>query len=152
MIGAHLILYQLAAVASYAAAPAAVGRATVFSSVDRWNPATDLACSWSDARHRRLRALDDATDAVVAHRDWPCGARVLLVNPRNGRATVARVGDRGPLRAPIDISLLVARRLRLGRGGGRLAWILLDVSPLPPDPLRRDARPIRARACPGGVP
>lgn len=80
--------------------------ATVFGAPDwdRGNPNPTLACYH--------RPIDDARDLVVAHRTLPCRSRVLLVLPRTGRAVVARVGDRGPRRADIDLSVQVARRLR----------------------------------------
>ena len=38
----------------------------------------------------------------VAHRRLPCGTKVLIVNPRNGRSTTATVVDRGPYGAMSD--------------------------------------------------
>ena len=35
-------------------------------------------------------------DVGIAHRDLPCGTRVRLTNPRNGRVIVAKVVDHGP--------------------------------------------------------
>ena len=79
---------------------------TVFGS-SRWdasNPHSRLACY-----HRQI---DDARDALVAHNTLPCRSQLLLYNPRTHRSTLARVGDRGPLHAGIDLSKLVARRLQ----------------------------------------
>jgi hypothetical protein len=79
---------------------------TIFGSSrwDRSNPNSSLACY-----HRQI---DDAHDLVVAHNTLPCRSPVLVYNPRTGKSTLARVGDRGPRRAGIDLSLQVARRLR----------------------------------------
>lgn len=38
----------------------------------------------------------DRGRATVAHRTLPCGSRVTLTNPHNGRSVVATVTDRGP--------------------------------------------------------
>jgi rare lipoprotein A (peptidoglycan hydrolase) len=78
---------------------------TIFgsSSWDRSNPNSRLACY-----HRQI---DDAHDLVVAHNTLPCRSPVLVYNPRTGKSTLARVGDRGPRRAGIDLSRQVARRL-----------------------------------------
>lgn len=81
-----------------------VGIATNFSpSGDPWNPVPYAACL-----HRDLRD----TDLVVAHRTLPCGSRVYLYNIRNGRAVWARVGDRGPRRAMVDLAPATTRALR----------------------------------------
>lgn len=78
---------------------------TIFGSSrwDRSNPNSRLACY-----HRQI---DDAHDLVVAHNTLPCRSPVLVYNPRTGKSTLARVGDRGPRRAGIDLSRQVARRL-----------------------------------------
>lgn len=80
------------------------GKATNFSHVgDKWNPDPHAACLHRD--------LTD-TDMVVAHRSLPCRSRVLIVNLRNGRHVIARIGDRGPARALVDLAPAVTRRLR----------------------------------------
>lgn len=78
---------------------------TIFGSSrwDRSNPNSRLACY-----HRQI---DDEHDVVVAHNTLPCRSPVLVYNPRTGKSTLARVGDRGPRRAGIDLSRQVARRL-----------------------------------------
>lgn len=79
---------------------------TIFGSSqwDAHNPHSRLACY-----HREI---DDKRDVMVAHRQLPCRTKVLVYNPRTGRAAVARVGDRGPRRAGIDLSVALARRLK----------------------------------------
>lgn len=80
------------------------GRATNFSHTgDKWNPDPHAACLHRD--------LTD-TDMVVAHRTLPCRSRILLVNLRNGRHVIARIGDRGPARALVDLAPAVTRKLR----------------------------------------
>jgi rare lipoprotein A (peptidoglycan hydrolase) len=78
---------------------------TIFGSSrwDRSNPNSRLACY-----HRQI---DDAHDLVVAHNTLPCRSPVLVYNPRTGKSVMARVGDRGPRRAGIDLSRQLARRL-----------------------------------------
>ena len=71
---------------------------------DAGNPDPNAACLH--------RSLDDQLDAIVAHRTLPCKADVLICLPRTGRCTRARVGDRGPRRAMVDLAPLVAKRLQ----------------------------------------
>ncbi len=81
------------------------GIGTIFGS-SRWdssNPHSRLACV-----HREI---DDARDLVVAHNTLPCLSRVWIFNPRTGHSALARVGDRGPRHALVDLSRAVARRL-----------------------------------------
>jgi rare lipoprotein A (peptidoglycan hydrolase) len=99
-----------------------VGTGTVFGS-SRWdpmNPHSRLACE-----HREI---DDNQDLVIAHNTLPCGQRVWLYNPRTGRATLARVADRGPRHALADLSPVVARRLA---HNGREPVLLVAVPPVP---------------------
>lgn len=82
---------------------AQIGLATNFAPAgDPQNPVPYAACL-----HRDLRV----TDTVVAHRTLPCRSRVWIYNLRNGRATVARVGDRGPRRALVDLAPATALAL-----------------------------------------
>lgn len=101
--------------------------ATVFgsSSWDAGNPHSRLACY-----HREI---DDERDFVVAHNRMPCRTKVFLYNPRTGRSVVARVGDRGPRHADIDLSLPVARQLR---HNGR-EWVVVVPLPTPADPAAK---------------
>ena len=99
---------------------AQIGMGTVFGSStwDRWNPNSTLACL--------NREIDDLRDEVVAlPRHIPCGARVWLYNPANGRSAVATVADRGPRRALVDMSLRVARKL----GHSGRAIVIMAVLP-----------------------
>lgn len=86
-----------------ALAQARAGRATVFypgEPSNTWN-------SWAACLRRPLRD----TDAGVAHPTLPCGSRVLLLNLRTGRSTVAPVIDRGPAHALVDCTRPVALAL-----------------------------------------
>lgn len=38
----------------------------------------------------------DSSTPVVAHKSLPCGTRLMLTNPKNGRSVGAVVRDRGP--------------------------------------------------------
>ncbi len=99
MIQKVLLLLQLAGAGQ-------LGLGTIFGS-SRWdqsNPRSTLACT-----HREI---DDRKDMVLAHNTLPCHARVWVFNPRTGRSVVARVADRGPRHALVDMSRAVARRLR----------------------------------------
>lgn len=81
-----------------------VGIATNFAPEgDAWNPDPYAACL-----HRNLRE----TDLIVAHPTLPCGSRVFLYAPRTRRGVVARIGDRGPRHALVDLNIPVTRALR----------------------------------------
>lgn len=93
-----------------------LGLATNFSHEnDPWNPNPWAACLKRDLR---------ATDVIVAHPTLPCRSRVWLHNPRTGRSVVARVGDRGPRRAMVDLAPATARALRAN------GWELIVMVPL----------------------
>jgi rare lipoprotein A len=82
-----------------------MGLGTVFGS-SKWDPANPnsrLACN-----HREI----DDKALVVAHNTLPCHTPVWIFNPRTGRSTLARVEDRGPRHALLDMSRAVARKLR----------------------------------------
>jgi hypothetical protein len=81
-----------------------VGLATNFKPHDDpWNPVAYAACL-----HRELRD----TDLVVAHPTLPCQSRVFLYNARTHRSVVARIGDRGPRHAMVDLAPATTRALR----------------------------------------
>ena len=98
---------------------------TVFGSSkwDATNPHSRLACY-----HRQI---DDVHDAVVAHNTLPCRSTLLLYNPRTRQSTIARVGDRGPRHAGIDLSKLVAHRLR---HNGREDVVVIPLGPIGDEP------------------
>ena len=59
--------------------------ATMYGNGDG-NVGKPTACGGPLDRHRH----------TVAHRTLPCGTRLTIRNPRNGRQVAAVVGDRGP--------------------------------------------------------
>lgn len=97
---------------------ARAGVATNFApSGDPWNPDPHAACLRRDLRD---------SDLVVAHRTLPCGSRVLIYVPRTGRSVVARVGDRGPRHAMVDLAPATTRALRANGMESVLMWSLVD--------------------------
>jgi rare lipoprotein A (peptidoglycan hydrolase) len=58
------------------------------------------------------KLLDDKKDVIVAHKSLPCGSKVFLYNLRTKRHVVAKVADRGPRHAAIDLSPRTAQILR----------------------------------------
>lgn len=56
--------------------------------------------------HRNLRP----DEIGIASRDLPCGAKVMLINPRNGRKVVARVVDHGPFGAKVGRKWVIKRK------------------------------------------
>lgn len=81
-----------------------VGIATTFSAAnDPWNPVAFLACYRRDMTDK---------DMVVAHPTLPCKSKVLIYNIRTKLWTVARIGDRGPRKALVDLNLPVAKAIK----------------------------------------
>ena len=80
------------------------GTATTFSSHDVWNPNHRLACISRD--------LNDERDVAIAHPTLPCGSKVIVCLLRNGRCAAARVLDRGPRRALLDLTPALAKKLK----------------------------------------
>ena len=56
---------------------------------------------------------------TAAHRSLPFGTKVKVVNPRNGRAVVVRINDRGPFARGriLDLSKAAAAKLGFLRAG-----------------------------------
>lgn len=81
-----------------------IGIATNFAPVDDpQNPDPHAACL-----HRDL--TDD--DVVIAHPSLPCRAKVWIYSLRTHRSIIAKVGDRGPRHALVDLAPATAKRLR----------------------------------------
>jgi rare lipoprotein A (peptidoglycan hydrolase) len=89
----------------------AFGMATVFSSIDQFNPNPRLACT-----HKIMKD----TELLVAHRTIPCFTRIKICNVRTGLCTWARVKDRGPYgkwpngnhKSEIDLSPAVQKKIK----------------------------------------
>lgn len=81
-----------------------IGTATTFSAVDTWNPDPGLACYHG-------RTLNDQ-ELVVAHPTLPCRSKVIIYNLRTRRWVQAKVGDRGPRHAAIDLSPATAKAIK----------------------------------------
>lgn len=80
-----------------------VGIATTFSGNDPSNPDPRLYCT--------NRIIDDKA-LIVAHPKFPCGSKVLIYSLRTKLTVVARVLDRGPRHASIDMSIGTTRAIR----------------------------------------
>jgi len=74
--------------------------------------------SWYGPRHHGRRTANgerfDRNALTAAHNTLPLNSRVRVVNPRNGRAVVVRINDRGPgYGRMIDLSEAAARQLAI---------------------------------------
>ena len=71
----------------------------------------------------------DENDFTAAHRSYPFGTRVRVVNLENGRSTVVRINDRGPFVRGriIDVSIRAAKELGFVRQG--LTRVRVEVIP-----------------------
>ena len=87
------------------------GIVTVFSSNDKYNPNPSLACTHKIINDNQL---------LAAHRNLPCGTKLLLINPRTKKKVEVVVLDRGPYgkfkdgtyKAVLDISLAAQKGLK----------------------------------------
>lgn len=79
--------------------------------------------SWYGHPHHGRRASNgeiyDMHNLTAAHRTLPLGARVRVINLRNGRSVEVRITDRGPFVRGriIDLSYAAARRLDAVKAG-----------------------------------
>lgn len=86
--------------------------------------ATAVVVSWYGKQfHGRTMACGETFDmydeSVVAHKTLPCGTKVLLTNPENGKSISVIVQDRGPKpkgRA-FDLSYGAAKKLQIIKEG-----------------------------------
>lgn len=101
------------------------GTATVFwAQGDAYNPDNRNAC------YRRAAGITERLhdeDMVIAHKTLPCGAKVLLWNPRTGKYAVARKADWGPVGAMVDLSKAVQQKLQ---HNGKEPVVLLPMDPV----------------------
>lgn len=70
----------------------------------------------------------DMTALTAAHKTLPFGSRVRVTNPRNGRAVIVRINDRGPFvrGRTIDLSRSAAEQIGIvTRGHGEVELELL---------------------------
>ena len=73
----------------------------------------------------------DAEALTAAHPNLPFGARVRIVNPRNGKFELVRINDRGPYQEgrEIDVSYRVARKIGLISSG--VSQVRIELMELP---------------------
>ena len=86
--------------------------------------ASGLASWYGPGFHGRRTASGESFNAnalTAAHRSLPFGARVRVVNQRNGRSVVVRINDRGPFAGGrvIDLSKAAAQSIGIS-GVGRV--------------------------------
>jgi len=70
----------------------------------------------------------DANGNTVAARDWPLGANLTLLNPKNNRSVIVRVNDRGPYgtayRMGAMLDLVPGAAHRLGMSGTQYICVM----------------------------
>lgn len=96
-----------------------------------WRMEAPVKASFYGPRFHGRRAANgsvfDQMAPTAAHRFFPFGTKIRVRNPRNGRAEIVTITDRGPFirgRA-IDLSLGTARRLGIEQQG--VAPVILEV-------------------------
>ena len=111
-----------------------VGRGTVFnhSHIDRHNPPGRFACDFPRRRASQSPASRrlESRGQIVAHRTLPCWSVLTVCSVASLRCSEATVGDRGPVRAAIDLLQPLADLLRHD-GELVLFWPHREVAPAP---------------------
>lgn len=89
----------------------------------RLNLSGKVTASWYGSDHQnRLTANGQRFQMhknTLAHRTWPLGTRVRLINPDNGKSVEGIVNDRGPYikGRDVDVSYAIARQLGFVKKG-----------------------------------
>ena len=81
-------------------------------------PTTVMASYYGPGFHGRRTASGEPFNRhalTAAHRTFPFGTKLRVVNPDNGREVVVRVNDRGPFTPRYSLDLSEGAALQLGR-------------------------------------
>jgi len=93
-------------------------------------PETVMASYYGPGLHGQRTASGEIFsrhELTAAHRTYPFGTRLKVVNPENGQQVVVRVNDRGPFRRGYSLDLSEAAAFRIGRlSSGLVEVSLLD--------------------------
>ena len=93
-------------------------------------PETVMASYYGPGLHGQRTASGEIFsrhELTAAHRTYPFGTRLKVVNPENGQQVVVRVNDRGPFRRGYSLDLSEAAAFRIGRlSSGPVEVSLLD--------------------------
>ncbi len=96
-------------------------------------PVKLVKASWYGARfHGKVAAngrLFDARRLTAAHRSWRLGSKVQVRNPRNGKAVVVEITDRGPYVRGREIDLSYEAAARLGILHAGVAPVEVEILP-----------------------
>lgn len=94
------------------------------------------ASFYSKPQHVACGGKFDPRAMTAAHRTLPCGTKIQVTNPRNGKTVMVQITDRGPAKRTgraLDVSRAAAKALGFERAGvTKLAWKVLPKSPKEP--------------------
>lgn len=92
---------------------------------------TGIASYYTYPFEGRLTASGDTfrtfEDYTVAHRTLPFGTELMIINPENNKAVMAKVNDRGPYitNRMIDVTYRIAEELEMVEEGLQLVNIII---------------------------
>ncbi|NOT85206.1 MAG: septal ring lytic transglycosylase RlpA family protein [Methylococcaceae bacterium] len=90
---------------------AILGSSSVFAATEN-----GIAAVYNNRLHGHTTACGEVYNMnalTTAHKSLPCGSKVRITNPENGKNVTLRVNDRGPTQAGriVDISSRAAKKL-----------------------------------------
>jgi rare lipoprotein A len=85
-----------------------------------------MSAYYAEGRHTASGQHFNANGLTAAHRTFPFGTRLVVMNPRNGRSVTVTINDRGPFvrGVALDLSLGAAKTIGM-RGTGAVCMARL---------------------------
>ncbi len=76
-----------------------------------------VSAYYSEGRHTASGQRFDPHGLTAAHRTFPFGTRLLVINPHNGKSVTVTINDRGPFVRGISLDLSLAAAKVIGMSG-----------------------------------
>jgi len=76
-----------------------------------------ISAYYGEGRHTASGQPFDPLGLTAAHRTFPFGTRLLVINPRNGKSVTVTVNDRGPFVKGVSLDLSAGAAKLIGMTG-----------------------------------
>ncbi len=76
-----------------------------------------ISAYYAEGRHTASGQRFDPHGLTAAHRTFPFGTRLLVVNPHNGKSVTVTVNDRGPFVRGVSLDLSLGAAKMIGMTG-----------------------------------
>jgi rare lipoprotein A len=76
-----------------------------------------ISAYYAEGRHTASGQRFDPHGLTAAHRTFPFGTRLLVVNPHNGKSVTVTVNDRGPFVRGVSLDLSLGAAKTIGMSG-----------------------------------